>query len=127
MKAASSVGVKPGATCSPCEACRANNGLGGSLRFQANLPRGKRLDVSKALREEILSLEGIPTITVHVLLIDCLLFFYTFRKTPDISLQAPQFSVWLMNMIIRTWSRNLIWKPNNAQFPVQKILMRNRG
>ena len=76
MKAASSVGVKPGATCSPCEACRANNGLGGSLRFQANLPRGKRLDVSKALREEILSLEGIPTITVHVLLIDCLLFFY---------------------------------------------------
>lgn len=53
--------------------------------------------------------------------------FFTFRKTPDISLQAPQFSVWLMNMIIRTWSRNLIWKPNNAQFPVQKILMRNRG
>jgi hypothetical protein len=112
------------------EACRANNGLGGSLRFQANLPRGKRLDVSKALREEILSLEGIPTITVHGLLFDCLLFFFTSWKdslTPDISLQAPQFSRWLMNMIIRTWSRNLIWKLNNAQFPVQKMLMRNGG
>ena len=56
-------------------------------------------------------------------------FFTSWKDslTPDISLQAPQFSRWLMNMIIRTWSRNLIWKLNNAQFPVQKMLMRNGG